>query len=345
MDATPHLPNLRAADDTPTGPPPNRVLVTGAAGFIGSHLAETLVAQGHEVVGLDAFTEAYPRPYKERNLRRLRGHARFTFAELDLRTDPLDAVLEGVDVVINEAAIAGLPRSWTDVATYVDCNVSGLARLIDASNRAGIDRFVQISTSSVYGANACGDEELPKAPVSPYGISKLAAEHLVLAHVQANDLPATILRYFSIYGPRQRPDMAYHIFTERLRAGQPLSIFGDGRQSRSNTYVADCVAGTIAAIEGGEIGEVYNIGGGVVLELHEAIDLIAAELGVKPTLVHEAARPGDQRRTFADTAKARDTFGYRPTTEPAEGLRNQIAWHLTELAPAVRTRDRIRSSA
>lgn len=311
-----------------------RILVTGAAGFIGSHLAEALIDLGHEVVGIDGFTKNYPRAYKERNVARLRREPRFTLVELDLRTDPLDAHLEGVDVVINEAAIAGLPQSWVDVATYVDCNVTGLGRLIDASRRADVRRFIQISTSSVYGTDACGDEQLPTRPASPYGISKLAAEHLVLAHVQANDLPASILRYFSIYGPRQRPDMAYHIFIERLRAGEPLHIFGDGRQSRANTYVADCVEGTIAAIDGSEVGEIYNIGGGIPLELLQAVKLIASGLQVEPTLLYEPARPGDQRNTFADTSKARETFGYRPVTEPADGLQRQAEWHLEELRSA-----------
>jgi UDP-glucuronate 4-epimerase len=310
---------------------PRRFLVTGVGGFIGSHVAEALVRAGNEVVGVEGFAPSYPRAYKERNLRDLRGEDRFTLVECDLRTAPLHTLMEGVNVVINEAAIAGLPRSWTDVSFYMDANVTALSRLIEASERAGVDRFIQASTSSVYGTYACGDEQQPTEPVSPYGISKLAGEHLVLAHVSAHDLPATILRYFSIYGPRQRPDMAYHIFIEKLRANEPLTIFGDGHQSRSNTFVEDCVEGTVAAVDGGDVGEVYNIGGGVRLELEEAVSILATELEADPVLFHEAPRPGDQRETFAVTAKAAETFGYAPRTDPRTGLAAQVQWHLRQL--------------
>lgn len=303
-----------------------RILVTGVAGFVGSHLAEQLVAEGHDVVGLDAFTDYYERAIKERNLESLQRMERFAFHELDLRTDDLAPVVDGVDVVINEAAMAGLMRSWTDLDAYVTCNILGLQRLVEAASAASIRKFIQISTSSVYGSDAVGDEAVPTRPVSPYGVTKLAAENLLAAHAAANGFPATILRYFSIYGPRQRPDMAYHIFAEALMDGRPIVVFGDGLQSRSNTYVADAVRGTIDAIDGAEDGGVYNIGGGEETSLLDAIDLIAGTLGVTPTIHHQAARPGDQRRTWADTTRARDAFGYRPTVSPAEGLPEQVRW-------------------
>jgi UDP-glucuronate 4-epimerase len=308
-----------------------RVVVTGVAGFIGSHLAEALLARGDHVTGVDALTDSYPRPYKESNLRALVGHPRFRFHDLDLRHDELQRVVEDADVVVNQAALPGLPRSWSDLRAYVDCNLLGLGRLLDACRHAGVPRFVQASTSSVYGIEAVGDETAPTHPVSPYGVTKLAAEHLLLAHVHTHDFPAVILRYFSIYGPRQRPDMAYHIFIEALREGRPVTVYGDGAQSRSNTYVADCVRGTLLAIEGAHLGETYNIGGGTSLELREAIELISRELGVVPQLVHRPPRPGDQRHTMADTAKAAETFGYRPRTNPPEGLGSQVRWHLAEL--------------
>ena len=301
-----------------------KVLVTGVAGFVGSHVAERLLTDGHEVVALDCFTDYYPRPVKERNLAELLRSPGFRFHELDLRVDPLEAALEGVDVVVNQAAMAGLMRSWTDFASYVSCNLIGLQRLIEASRDAR--RFVHISTSSVYGTDAVGDEDTATRPVSPYGVTKLAAEKLLLAQVEVHGFPATILRYFSIYGPRQRPDMAYHIFTEALMDGRPITVFGDGLQSRSNTYVTDAVAGTIAAIDGARVGEVYNIGGGQELGLLEAIGIIAAELGVEPTIRHEPARPGDQRRTWADTARAHEAFGYRPLVSPQQGLAEQVRW-------------------
>lgn len=308
-----------------------RVLVTGAAGFIGSHLAEALLEGGYDVVGVDAFTDSYPRWYKERNLLALRRDPRFELVELDLRSDPLDALLEGVDVVVNEAAFPGLVRSWSEVDSYVGCNVVALSRLVDAAARAGVRRFVQASTSSVYGAEATGDELRPTRPVSPYGMSKLAAEHLLLAHARAHDFPVMILRYFSIYGPRQRPDMAYHIMIEQIRAGRPVTVFGDGRQARCNTYISDCVAGTIAAMRGAELGEIYNIGGGERLELRDAIALIAETLGHRTSIRYEPGRPGDQRLTAPDTAKAREAFGYQPTVAPTAGLRRQVGWHLDTL--------------
>jgi nucleoside-diphosphate-sugar epimerase len=305
-----------------------RHLVTGVAGFVGSHLAEALLARGHHVVGIDAFTDSYPRWYKERNLLALRRAEGFEFLELDLRTADLDAALVGVDTVFNQAAFPGLPRSWTEVEEYVACNLVAVSRLVAASTRQGVRRFVQASTSSVYGQRAVGDELQSTSPVSPYGMSKLAAEHLLLAHVQSHAFPAVILRYFSIYGPRQRPDMAYHIFIEALRRGHEITVFGDGHQSRSNTFVHDCVDGTIAAAEGATVGEIYNIGGGVPIELGDAIGLIGSALGCPPRVSYAPPRAGDQQITFADTAKALDAFGFEPKISPDQGLTAQVRWHL-----------------
>jgi UDP-glucuronate 4-epimerase len=309
-----------------------RVLVTGAAGFVGSHLAERLIADGHSVVGLDCFTDYYARAIKERNLASVRDAGAFEFHEADLRTADLAPILDGVEVVIHEAAMAGLMRSWTDFEGYVSCNLSATQRLIDASTEAKVRRFLHISTSSVYGTDAVGAEDTPTRPISPYGVTKLAAERLVLAHVAVHGFPAAILRYFSIYGPRQRPDMAYHIFAEALIEGRPIVIYGDGYQSRSNTFVTDAVAGTISAIEGAAVGETYNIGGGQEITLLDATRIIADALEVTAVITHEPARPGDQRRTFADTSRAREAFGYAPTTTPAEGLSAQVEWHLRRRA-------------
>jgi nucleoside-diphosphate-sugar epimerase len=305
-----------------------RIVVTGAAGFIGSTLAEALVAGGHEVVGLDAFIDYYPRPMKEANLAGLAKTPGFRFQELDLRTAELDPWLDGADAVIHEAAMAGLMRSWTDLELYASCNILGTNRLIEAALRNGIGRFVLASTSSVYGTEAVGDEDSRLEPSSPYGITKLAAEKLVLAHAASSGLPGTIIRYFSIYGPRQRPDMAYHRFIEAMFDGQPITVFGDGEQTRSNTYIDDAVAGTLLALERGVVGGIYNIGGGRTVSLNDAIGLIAGHLGVEPRIQREPARPGDQRHTSADIGRARAVLGYAPTIEPAEGLRRQVAWHV-----------------
>ena len=302
------------------------VVVTGAAGFIGSHLCERLLADGHHVVGVDCFTDYYARSLKEANLEVARSHDRFSFHELDLRTAALDEIVDGADAVINEAAMPGLVRSWEDFDSYQSCNLTGLERLVAACQRRGAGRIIQASTSSVYGANAIGGEDQPLHPVSPYGVTKAAAEHLLLAHHTAHGLPVVILRYFSIYGPRQRPDMAYRIFCERLLRGEPITVYGDGRQSRGNTYVSDCVDATVAALHVGREGVAYNIGGGTELALLDAIDLLAATLGVEPVVVHEPGRPGDQRRTAADVSRASTDLGWSPKVAPEEGLAAEAAW-------------------
>jgi len=303
-----------------------RVLVTGAAGFIGSHVTEALLDAGHDVVALDGFVDTYLRVTKEANLAAFMQRPGSRFHELDLRTADLAPVLEGVDAIIHEAAMPGLPRSWTDLDAYASNNLIATGRLIEAARRTGVRRVVLASTSSVYGASAVGDERMPLRPVSPYGVTKLAAEHLALAHREAGGPEIVILRYFSVYGPRQRPDMAYHRFIEAMLDDRPITVFGDGRQSRSNTYVEDAVRGTLQALDHGEDGEAYNIGGGERLELLDAIEVIAASLGVKPDARHEPARPGDQRDTAADVTKATLALGYRPTVSARDGLARQVAW-------------------
>jgi nucleoside-diphosphate-sugar epimerase len=304
-----------------------RIVVTGAAGFIGSSLVESLLSSGHEVVGLDAFIPYYPREVKESNLEPARSQAGYRFGEVDLRTDELDPWLDGADAIVHEAAMAGLMRSWTDLELYASCNILATNRLIEAATRAGIKRFVLASTSSVYGLEAVGNEDRPLEPSSPYGITKLAAEKLVLAHVATSGLPATIIRYFSIYGPRQRPDMAYHLFTEAMLDRRPIMVFGDGEQTRSNTFIDDAVRGTTLALERGAVGGIYNIGGGRTISLNEAIAIIAENVGVEPIIDRRPARPGDQRHTSADVTRAREALGYAPEVEPADGLARQVAWH------------------
>jgi UDP-glucuronate 4-epimerase len=305
-----------------------RFLVTGAAGFIGSHLSEALVAGGHDVVAIDTFIDYYPRRFKESNLQRLRDEERFTLHELDLRTAPLEPLVDGIDAVVHLAAMPGLVRSWTDVELYTTCNLIATHRLVEAILARGGPRLLHISTSSVYGMDAVGDETTPTRPISPYGVTKLAAEHLVLANVMTRGLNASIVRYFSIFGPRQRPDMAYHQFIEAMLDGRPITVFGDGEQSRSNTFIDDCVRGTIAAVQSAVPGEIYNISGGEEITLNEAIAAIADAVGVEAKIEWGPVRRGDQRRTAADTGKAERAFGYRATTGAREGLAAQVAWHV-----------------
>ncbi len=303
-----------------------KCFVTGAAGFIGAHLCQRLLQDGHRVVGADAFIPYYPRPLKEANLAGLRSQAAFTFHEIDLRHDPLDAVLEGVDVVFHLAAMAGLAKSWTDFDSYQSCNITATQRLLEAVRRGpGLRRFVYASTSSVYGRFSSGDEMLPTRPISPYGVTKLAAENLCRAYADEHGLPLVVLRYFSVYGPGQRPDMGYHRFIQAMLAGEPLVVYGDGHQVRGNTYVSDCVAATVAAAEAAA-GETFNVGGGESASVWEIIQKLERIIGRRATVTREPARKGDQRATYADTAKLFRHCGWQPRVALDEGLARQVTW-------------------
>jgi nucleoside-diphosphate-sugar epimerase len=301
-----------------------RCVVTGAAGFIGSHLAEYLLRQGHEVAGIDAFIPYYDPQIKRRNLAGIERQPKSRFVQLDLRTDAIDPVLDGAEVIFHIAAMPGLTASWTDFDLYQGCNVTATQRLLEAVRRSAprLRRLVYASTSSVYGRYASGDESLPTKPVSPYGVTKLAGEHLCRAYADAFGLPVVALRYFSVYGPRQRPDMGYHKFMRALLDGRPVTVYGDGQQVRGNTYVDDCVAATVAAA-GAHPGELYNVGGGETATVWEILHRIEAIAGRRFEVRREPARPGDQRYTFADTTKLRTHFGWEPRTTLDEGLARQ----------------------
>ncbi|TAN36115.1 MAG: NAD-dependent epimerase/dehydratase family protein [Verrucomicrobia bacterium] len=306
----------------------NRCLVTGAAGFVGSHLCEALLARGHEVVGVDAFIPYYPRAVKEQNLAGLLTHPHFTFHDTDLRVAELVPIVTKCDTVFHLAAMPGLMKSWTDFQLYETCNISGTQRLLEAARVVKIKQFIHISTSSVYGREATQGEDAPLQPVSPYGVTKLAAENLCRAYEANFNLPITILRYFSVYGPRQRPDMGYHKLINNLLRGGTFTVFGDGEQTRSNTYVGDAVAATILAFEKRAVtlGQVFNIGGGEIVSLNRVIAMLEEITGRKAPLEREPARPGDQRHTAANVEKARRVLGFNPTTRLAEGLRAQVEW-------------------
>lgn len=307
-----------------------KCLVTGAAGFIGSHLCEHLLHAGHAVVGIDAFIPFYPRAAKEANLAGFRSHPAFRFHPLDLRSDPLDDALADVEAVFHIAAMPGLTRSWTEFDLYESCNVVGTQRLLEAVRSRHLRRFLYASTSSVYGRYGSGDETLPARPISPYGVTKLAAENLCRAHADECGLPLVVLRYFSVYGPRQRPDMGYHRFIGALLQGQPVVVYGDGLQSRSNTYVEDCVAATASALEA-PVGEVYNVGGGETANVWEILGKLERILGHRAIVRREPARPGDQRFTGADTTKLFRHLGWQPRTQLDEGLARQAAWQQHQL--------------
>jgi UDP-glucose 4-epimerase len=306
-----------------------KALVTGVAGFIGSHVAESLVADGHEVVGVDCFTDYYPRPFKERNLAALRDEGRFRLVEARLQDAELAPLLDGVQHVYHLAAQAGVRASWgREFALYTDHNVLATQRLLEAAVAAGRPRLVYASSSSVYGDAPALPlrEDGPCRPVSPYGVTKLAAEHLAVLYNVNHALPTVSLRFFTVYGPRQRPDMAFHRFLRGARDGETLTVYGDGRQTRDFTYVGDIVAAVRAAALSGRPGGVYNVGGGERIALNDVLRLVETVTGKTLRVVRQEAQKGDMRDTFADTRAARADLGFRSTVPLAEGLAREWEW-------------------
>jgi len=299
-----------------------RALVTGAAGFIGSHLAEALLEDGHDVVPLDAFTDYYDPARKRENA------AALDVLEADLLDADLDALLDGVDAVYHLAGQPGVRASFgPGFELYVSRNVHASGRLFEAAARHGA-RVLYASSSSIYGdaeSYPTSEETVPR-PISPYGVTKLCVEHLAYAHSRTTGLDAVGVRYFTVYGPRQRPDMAFTPMLEALDTGAPFRLFGDGSVSRSFTYVADAVAGTVAAMERGRAGELYNVGGGEESSMTDAIALAERVAGRELRVERHGAAVGDVRRTRADAAKAERELGWRPTTSLADGLAAQWDW-------------------
>jgi len=306
-----------------------KALVTGAAGFIGSHLAGRLLDRGAAVVGLDCFTEYYPRALKERNVETLRGREGFAFVEARLQDVDLDAVLEGVTHVFHLAAQAGVRRSWgRDFGVYTTHNIDATQRLLEACVGRPIEHVVYASSSSVYGDAAAVPmrEDVRVQPVSPYGVTKLAAEQLCHLYAVNHGVPTTSLRYFTVYGPRQRPDMAFNRFLRAALQGSPIQVFGDGGQTRDFTYVEDAVAATIAASERGEPGGVYNIGGGSRVSVLEVLDIVARVTGRPLRIEHGPPQKGDMRDTWADTSRARADLGFSPAVTLEDGLTEEYRW-------------------
>jgi nucleoside-diphosphate-sugar epimerase len=303
------------------------VLVTGAAGFVGSAVVRKLSAQGDRVIAVDGLLGGlYPADEKIQRFDAISSLPGVETHRLDLRHDDLSVLPADIDYVINEAAMPGLGLSWSDFELYSSCNLSSVARLMDEAKRWPLIKFVQISTSSVYGKNAVGDENMPTLPVSPYGVTKLAAENLAFAYMRDSEVPVTVLRYFSVYGPGQRPDMAYRKFISKALSGEAIDLYGTGEQSRSNTFINDCVAGTISALESARVGEVYNIAGSSERSLNDALAIISDALGHPLEIQHSESARGDQDRTFGETAKASKELGFLNTTSLEEGLEAQIRW-------------------
>jgi len=302
-------------------------LVTGSAGFIGSHVARQLLTDGDRVIGVDGLrTELYPADHKLRRQNELGRFERFESHVLDLRSTSLRPHLAGVDAVIHLAALAGIDGPGRSAAAYQQHNVDATSRVLDAMRESGV-HLVHASTSSVYGASAVGDESQPLVPVSAYGESKVRAEALVNSYVSQSAGSATVLRLFSAYGPDQRPDMAYAAACRALITGLPMSITGDGTQSRSNTFVTDVAAAVVLAARA-RTSATLNIAGPVSVRLIDAVKIIAGELGVTPRLEFVPTRGGDQVQTRGDSTLARELLGWRPTVSIREGLAAQVAWAL-----------------
>lgn len=306
-----------------------RALITGAAGFIGSTLAGRLLAHGASVTGIDCFTDYYPRPIKESNLSTLLPHPSFRFIESTIQAADLPALLRETTHVFHLAAQAGVRKSWgKDFTVYTVNNIEATQVLLEACVGSGVERLVYASSSSVYG----DDTPLPMreaavpAPLSPYGVTKLAAEHLCHLYHANHGVPTVSLRYFTVYGPRQRPDMAFNRFLRAAIVGEPIGVYGDGEQTRDFTFVADAAAATEAAATRGVPGRVYNIGGGSRVSVNQVLDIISRVTGQKLDVRRGPAEKGDMRDTYADTSRARADLGFAPSVTIEEGLRAEYEW-------------------
>jgi UDP-glucuronate 4-epimerase len=311
-----------------------RVLVTGAAGFIGSHVSEALLDRGDEVVGFDNFDPFYPRAIKERNLRASLEHSAFHLVEGDLR-DP--AAVEGLfergsyDVVVHLAAKAGVRPSLADPAGYLAVNLGGTVNLQEAMRRAECKRLVFASSSSVYGDNEkvpFSEDDRVDRPISPYAMSKKAGEELCHVYWMVHGVRTVCLRFFTVYGPRQRPEMAIHKFTRLLMEGGQIPLYGDGSMERDFTYIDDIVEGVVASVDRvGELDyEIVNLGNSSPVSLTELVDLLAREVGRSPQIASRPIPPGDVRRTYADVRRAGEILGFAPRTPLEEGIRRFVAW-------------------
>jgi UDP-glucose 4-epimerase len=304
-------------------------LVTGAAGFIGSHLSQRLLKQGFSVCGVDNFTDYYPRWIKEKNLSALRSEKNFIFLEEDINLINLNKLLKKVDCVFHLAAQAGVRTSWgQSFSEYIRNNIEATQRLLEESKELPLQKFINASSSSVYGF--CPElpmsETSPLHPYSPYGVTKLAAENLCYLYFKNYGVPTVSLRFFTVYGPGQRPDMAFHKFFKSTSENKPITVYGSGKQTRDFTYITDIVNAIFACIEQGQTGETYNLGGGNRKELADLFPLFEEICEKKISIQWEEKQKGDVPHTLADIQKAQKDFGYNPQTHIDEGLLEEWRW-------------------
>lgn len=306
-----------------------RCLVTGVAGFIGSHLAEALIRKGFEVIGIDSFLDYYPRSIKEKNLEGLHSFPAFRFVEGSLLEVNLEDLLEGVDFVFHQAAQAGVRASWgNSFQIYTENNVRGTQLLLEACVGRPLKKFVFASSSSIYGDNPdrpTREESLPR-PVSPYGVTKLASEQLCYLYWKGFGIPCAALRYFTVYGPRQRPDMALNKVIRALMTEREFPLYGDGKQTRDFTYISDIVNANLLAMEAPCEGKSFNIGSGKPISLKDVLQLLEKICGKKLQIRPEKNQKGDVQDTYADISLARRSLGYAPKVKLEEGLEKEWIW-------------------
>lgn len=311
-----------------------KIIVTGAAGFVGSHLCEKLLSDGHEVIGIDALVRDELKQIGARNAEAAKAHPHFKLRTENLLSIDWDNALEGIDVVYHLAGIPGVRSSWgEDFGHYVVNNIGATQRLLEACKGKELKKFVFISTSSVYGEKAgMVSEDAVPTPLSPYGVSKLTGEHLCRVYWHNEGVPVVILRYFTVYGPRQRSDMAFHRFIRQLLTNQPITLYGDGTQSRDFTFVKDCAAATAAvATAENVIGETINIGGKERASVNEVIKRLEKLTGRNANVVRSGGLKGEPMHTWADITKAERLLGYMPKVGLEDGLRQEIEYVKTYL--------------
>lgn len=312
----------------------SKILVTGAAGFIGSHVCEALLAAGHSVIGLDNLDPFYPPSIKQANLVGCREHTAFEWVQGDIRDEPLVHSLlaeSGVEVLVHLAAKAGVRPSMREPLAYQDVNIRGTMVLLEAAKQHQVDRFVFASSSSVYGNNEkvpFSESDTVDFPISPYAATKKAGELICHTYSHLHQMNITCLRFFTVYGPRQRPDLAIHKFSRLMAAGEPIPVFGDGSMQRDFTYIDDILQGVLAAIERCRGYAIYNLGESQPIRLDRLIEALEAALGMTAVIDRKPVPPGDVRRTYADIRRAREALGYSPNTQLEKGLALFSEWFL-----------------
>jgi len=304
-----------------------KILITGCAGFIGSNLVESLLRMNYKVTGMDCFTDYYSSEIKKKNMTNFVNNKNFVFIKNDINVADLKNIVQGIDYIFHLAAQPGVRASWgQNFEIYVKNNIMATQKILEACKDADIKKFIFASSSSVYGnANKLPiNEDFPKNPISPYGVTKLAAENLCNLYYENYNIPTVSLRYFTVYGPRQRPDMAFHKFINSVLNDTPITVYGNGKQTRDFTYISDVIDANILAMKSGKIGEIYNIGGGSRISVNDAIKIIEQITKKKARIEYKQSQKGDVKDTYADINKAKDQLNYKPNVNIENGLKLQV---------------------